>query len=299
MRDVPFPPTLPRIAGVLHRTIELPGLRMHVAEAGAGQPILLLHGFPQHWWEWRQVLPRLADHHVVCPDLRGAGWTDAPSRGYSRGHLLTDLVGLLDALGLERVRLVSHDMGAISAFALCLDHPDRVVSHVALGVPPPFLSLSPRLIPAFRHLWFEEALAVPGLGPRLLAGRRQRLPRSLFSTFGVAPIEPAVVEAYIAPLRQPERARAASALNRHLVLPEIGWLMGGRYKRVGLRTPTLILFGTQDAAFPPEPVRILLRDVDRHADHVELDFLDGAGHFLADDAPDQVAERALLFFERY
>lgn len=300
MHDVSLAPDLPEVAGVRHHTIDLPGLRMHVAEAGTGEPVLLLHGFPQHWWEWRVVAPLLAERYrVIAPDLRGAGWTEAPTRGYSRRHLLGDLLALLDRLEADRVRLLSHDMGSISAYTLCLDRPDRVVSHVALSVPPPFMSFSPKLLPAFAQLWFEEALAVPGLGAHLLRRRDQRLPRSLLSAFGVAPMDAHAIETYVAPLRQPAQARAASALCRHLVLPEVAGIVTGRHKRTGLRTPTLILFGTGDAIFTPERVRALMRGAERYADHVELDFVDGPGHFLADEAPEQVTERALRFFERY
>ena len=83
---------LPRLEGVEHRFVELPGLRMHVAEAGRGQPLLLLHGVTQHWWEWRKIIPELAQHyHVIAADLRGAGWTDAPAKGYTRNRQLADL----------------------------------------------------------------------------------------------------------------------------------------------------------------------------------------------------------------
>ena len=70
----------PEIDGVTHRYVDLPGVRMHVAEAGGGPPILLLHGWPQHWWIWRKVIPALAENHrVICPDLRGFGWSEAPA----------------------------------------------------------------------------------------------------------------------------------------------------------------------------------------------------------------------------
>ncbi|MFD3445142.1 alpha/beta fold hydrolase [Microbacteriaceae bacterium 4G12] len=300
MTDALIAPDLPRVDGMRHRMIDLPGLRMHIAEAGTGEPVLLLHGFPQHWWEWRDVAPRLAERYrVICPDLRGAGWTDAPRRGYSRRQLASDLVALLDRLGIGRVRLLSHDVGSILAFALCMEHPDRVVSHVALSVPPPFLSLSPGMLPAMRHLWFQEALALPGLGRCLLASRRERLPRHLFSHFTTSPLDPEVVDVFVRPLHQPNRARAGSALCRHLVLPELARLMGGRYKRVGLVTPTLVLFGTDDTALTPDVVKAWMRGVDAYADDVQLDFIDGANHFLADEAPDEVAERAFRFFAEH
>lgn len=94
--------------------------------------------------------------------------------------------------------------------------------HVALGVPPPFIKFSPHLLPAMKHLWFQQALAMPGLGPRLLSDGQQRLPRYLSSHFAASPtsLSSEEVDAYIAQLREPNRARAASALYRHLVLPE-------------------------------------------------------------------------------
>ena len=70
----------PPVAGVEHRFVEVRGLRMHVAEAGAGEPLLLVHGWPQHWYQWRGVIQRLGDvRRLIVPDLRGFGWTDAPA----------------------------------------------------------------------------------------------------------------------------------------------------------------------------------------------------------------------------
>src|ERR671916_187124 len=75
-------PLLPNVDGVEHRYIEARGLRFHVAEAGAGEPVVLLHGWPQHWYEWREVIGPLAAHYrVICPDLRGFGWSEAPPGG--------------------------------------------------------------------------------------------------------------------------------------------------------------------------------------------------------------------------
>lgn len=78
---------------ITHRTVQANGLRFHVAEAGADGPaVLLLHGFPQHWYAWRYVMADLsADHRVYALDLRGAGQSDAPPRGYETGTLATDV----------------------------------------------------------------------------------------------------------------------------------------------------------------------------------------------------------------
>ena len=119
----------PHIDGVTHRFVDAGGLRMHVAEAGPedGEVIVLLHGWPQHWYEWRHQIPELAKHYrVICPDLRGFGWSDAPSSGYEKETLAEDIVNVLDALGLERVKLVGHDWGGWCGFLICLNHPERV-----------------------------------------------------------------------------------------------------------------------------------------------------------------------------
>ena len=137
---------LPVLKGVEHRFVDLPGLRMHVAEAGSGCPLLLLHGFPQHWWEWRKVIPGLAEQfRVICPDLRGAGWTAAPRRGYTRDRLLADVVALLDTLGLDSVHLLTHDYSALVGYQLCLRHPERVRHHLSLSIPPPYFGFVPRM----------------------------------------------------------------------------------------------------------------------------------------------------------
>ncbi len=87
----------PELEGVAHREVKAGGLRVHVAEAGSGDPVVLLHGWPQHWYEWRHVIPLLAgERRVICPDLRGFGWTDAPDGPVDAETFATDTVALLD-----------------------------------------------------------------------------------------------------------------------------------------------------------------------------------------------------------
>jgi pimeloyl-ACP methyl ester carboxylesterase len=114
------------------------GLRFHVAEAGAGDPVVLVHGWPQHWWMWRHVVPLLAPHaRLVMIDLRGFGWTDAPPGAYDKQTLADDLLAVLDALDLQRVCLMGHDWGAWSGFLACLAEPERFAAFLALGSPRP------------------------------------------------------------------------------------------------------------------------------------------------------------------
>ncbi|MFI0480984.1 alpha/beta fold hydrolase [Actinomadura sp. 9N215] len=133
-----------RTTAVTHRIVRTNGIDMHVAEAGRGPAVLLLHGFPELWYSWRHQLPALAaaGFRALAPDLRGYGRTDAPAevRGYTLRSNLADLTGLLDALGVRTAALVGHDQGAGIAWAGAQFHPDRFPAMVALGV-----AYSPRL----------------------------------------------------------------------------------------------------------------------------------------------------------
>lgn len=215
-------PAVPVVTGVEHSFVRLRDGRMHVASMGSGPPVLLLSGFAQTWWEWREVMPALAaaGYWVIAPDLRGEGWSDVPVGAITRTRRAEDVLALLDVLGIDRTRLVSHDMGAITAFQLTLEHPNRFSAQVLMAVPPPQMRFSMDLLPGMRHLWHQEVLALPGLGPALL--RAERLPRWLYSHFSARPLDPEIVAFYVALLLDPELARAAAPLCRRMVLPELG-----------------------------------------------------------------------------
>ena len=118
---------IPQLQGVSHHDVSANGIRFHYAEAGAGEPLVLLHGWPQHWWMWRHQIPSLAERfRVIAPDLRGHGWSDKPHSSYRKAELADDVVALLDALGLDRVRLAGHDWGAVTGLLVAAGHPERI-----------------------------------------------------------------------------------------------------------------------------------------------------------------------------
>jgi len=130
---------------VTHRQISTNGISMHVAEAGEGFPVLFCHGFPELWYSWRHQLRALAGAglRAIAPDQRGYGGTDAPAdvRAYSLHHLVGDLVGLLDALSIERAVVVGHDWGGVVAWGMAQLAPHRVERVV--GVNTPFFPRAP------------------------------------------------------------------------------------------------------------------------------------------------------------
>ncbi len=285
----PWSPSLPEAPGFQHQVVETAGLRTHLAVMGTGDPVLLLHGFPEHWWQWHAVAPLLAagGHRVLCPDLRGAGWTTAEDPRVERETRLRDLLALLDTLDIERIHLVSHDMGVITALQLTYDHPERVRTAVQLSVWPAFIRFSPRLAPAFQHL------------PPFIWHRPGASLRPTFSErYAAHPMSEETIDAHLAQFARPEVDAAVRPLVRRMVLPEATRMARGVYRGKRLMVPTLVVFGRRDHPTTPQLLEHLCRHRERYADRLELAFVDDAAHFITDDAPAEVAGLALDWFAR-
>lgn len=286
---VAWAPPLPEAEGFEHVVIQTPGLRSHVAIVGEGPPVLLLHGFPQHWWQWREVAPAIARHgyRVICPDLRGSGWTAADTPGIRHEARMNDVLAMLDVLGIERADVLTHDLGAITGMHLAYSHPGRVRTLVQLAVPPGFMRFTPKIMPAFRHY------------PSLVVSSPERSLRWLLAPpYTVRPMSPETLDGYLRVEERPEVRRAARAAVFGMITPELPRLMGTYYKRRRLQPPTLVAFGLQDHPFTEPTVRGMCRDHERHAERFELAFVDGAAHFITDDAPEAVVALAVDWFDR-
>src|SRR5437764_7953295 len=124
-----------------HRTVLLNGLRHHSVETGTGPLVLLLHGFPEFWYSWRQQLPALAaaGFRAVAPDLRGYNLSDKPKlvADYRIGRLVEDVAGLIRHFGAERAHLVGHDWGGAVAWKTAISRPDLVERLAVLNCPHP------------------------------------------------------------------------------------------------------------------------------------------------------------------
>ena len=276
------------VPGVTHSFVDAGGLRTHVAEAGSGEPILMLHGWPQHWYLWRHVIPLVAPHgRAICPDLRGFGWTDVPPSGYDRETMARDVLALLDELGLERVRLVGHDWGGWIGFLLCLGAPGRISRFVALNIVPPWPSGDSRDPLELWRAAYQVPLAFPRIGRRVVehggADLALRLGSKAFTKHER--------EEFTRRLKG-DRARASELLYRTFITREAIPLARGRYGSRPLEVPTLLLVGQRD---PVLPTRTLRAHAER-TDALQLELVPDAGHFIADEKPDLVADRMLRFF---
>ena len=272
-----FPPC----DGVEHSDVVAGGVRLHLASAGPanGPVVVLLHGWPENWWLWHAVIGPLADagYRVLAPDLRGFGWSEVTASGYDKEQFATDVIALLDVLGVEEFDLVGHDWGGWTAQLIALRVPERVRRVALLNIPP--IWQSPK--GTWRHahkLLYQPLVGAPGLGP--LA---HRLPL-MWVIMGRSGMPPAAVAEFRAAFRPRDRALAGSKVYRTFLRREVLPLARGRYDAQRLTMPVRVLFGLDDVAID----RALLDDFPAHADDVRITDVPDCGHFIVDEQPARV-----------
>ena len=285
---------LPTLDGVRHSYVEVGGVRLHVAELGDpdAPPLLLLHGWPQHWWMWRRVAPQLAtDFRCVMPDLRGHGWSEAPAVGYEKEQLAADASGLLDALELDEVGLIGHDWGGWTSILTAAREPERVSALLAVSIAHPWPSRHDRSsLRRIASLSYQLPLSTPIVGPRLmrLGATRQILtraaPRGTYSEEDL--------ELFDAPMRTPHGGRVTSAIYRSFLLRDLPRVAAGRYSDLEIRQPSRLVVGGRDVVFQGSD----LRGFEENAPKMTLHRVEGVGHFLPEERPDVVLDHARELF---
>ncbi len=292
--------TLPAVDGVEHRYVDLgEGVTIHVADAGPadGPAVMLVHGFPQNWWEWHELIgPLAADGcRVLCPDLRGAGWSSAPRSSYTKTEMAEDLAAVLDRLGVEKVKLVAHDWGGPAAFIMMLRHPEKVSGFFGVNTVAPWAKRDLSSLRNMWRFWYQIPILLPVIGPRVISRPNSRFLRLLGSWVGGGynlPDED--IRMYIECMRQPGHAEAGSRWYRSFQTKEmLSWMRGEFEPKTGARVevPVRWLSGTADPVIIPE---LLDGYGDRIADF-EVELVDGVGHWIVDQRPELVLDRVRKF----
>ncbi|WP_432989068.1 alpha/beta fold hydrolase [Dactylosporangium sp. CA-233914] len=202
-------------AGFTERQTRVGQIRINYVRGGHGPTLVLLHGFPETWYTWHEVMPELARHYtVIAPDLRGSGRSDAPPGGYDKATLAADVHGLLVQLGLNHgIRLVGHDIGTMVAYAYAAAHPDEVTRLVLSEAPIPDLSIYtfPSLSADGPKAWhFGFFNLTNGLPEELIRGHEEAWVRLFVDSLEVrkGSVGKADVEEYARYLRDPAHLRA-------------------------------------------------------------------------------------------
>ena len=280
----------PDAATIESHTAIVDGVRLHYLRAGAGDPVVLLHGWPQHSHHWRRVIPALAARYtVIAPDQRGAGGSSIPVGPYDKRTLAADVRGLVRQLGFDRVVLVGYDHGGGTAYAYAAQHPDEV-SHLAmLEYAPAGFGYEAGLTAAPENEnWQIAFFTNPDVAVQFIQGRERELLAWYFWHWSYDPdaVSTADFELYVRQLQKPGALRAGFSYFASVYTD-----VAHNREHAGrkLPMPVLALGGERGAGeYPLMAMRAL-------ADDVRGGVIPRAGHWLTDEQPAALAEALLAF----
>ena len=288
-----------------YSTIETNGIKLHVVQAGpkSGIPVVLLHGFPEFWYGWRNQIPALVEAgcRVILPDQRGYNLSDKPKgvKAYSVFTLVDDIIGLIDALGYEKVNLVGHDWGAAVSWALAIKYPERLHRLSIMNVPHPavmrrFLT---RDLEQIRRSWYVFFFQLPWLPE---AGMQQDNWRGAVGALrGSGKIHTFTnedIEKYKEAWSQPNAM--TSMINWYRALIRYQPAMP---KDLRIKVPTLMMWGMKDFALSHRMARPSMDFVDEgnlilfpEATHwVQHDAAEEVNHYLVDFLLDKISTQVI------
>jgi pimeloyl-ACP methyl ester carboxylesterase len=270
--------------------IDTGAVRLEVQDSGTGKPVVLLHGFPECAYSWRHQIAALsgAGFRAIAPDQRGYNRSDKP-RGvgaYRVETLAKDVIGLLDALGLDRVTLVGHDWGGTVAWTTAALYPERFDKLVTMNGPHPQHARK-MIFGDARQLWrsrYMLTFQLPWLAERVIGGHD--FPKRAFHGAGVRreAFDEPTLAVYREAIAQP--GAATGMLNWYRAA-----FRYGAPKLDKVRCPTLVIWGDGDPALGPR----FTEGLEAYADDVRVEHIPGVGHWVQQEAPERVNELLLAF----
>ena len=281
-------------AGFASRLADLGDVKLHYVIGGQGAPLLLVHGWPETWYEWRKVMPRLAQRHtVIAVDLRGFGGSQLTASGYEKKALAEDLFKLMSRLGYTDTVLVGHDWGGPVAYAYAASHRDAVSQLVVVEGAPDGPWTQKRLLPLLHNpLWFFGFFQIPDYAETVLKGHERQFLDWFYRNkgFHVVPgsFSDADVDYYETSFTRPGRFAASIQLYRTI---DQDILDNTEFAKTPLTIPVLAV-GAQHGV--GAGVAESLHPV---AANVTPVLMEGTGHFIADERPDALADIVESFLD--
>jgi pimeloyl-ACP methyl ester carboxylesterase len=258
--------------------LQVKGISFYVEDQGSGRPILLLHGWPDSAYLWRNQIPFLvkSGFRAITPDLRGLGRSDRPEdvTTYSLQNAVGDVVGILDALGIEAADIVGHDWGAAVAWFTAMAQSDRVRKLVVLSVPHP---LAPRTLRQREMAWYQLFFQFQEIAEAWLQHDDWALFRELLRGDGD-------VDRYISDLSRPGALTASLNWYRANLAPR---MPGPPPNLRPVDAPTLGIWSTNDHYLDGERMKMSGRFVKGSWRYEQIE---GASHWIPLDAPDRLNE---------
>lgn len=274
-------------AGFMADTASVNGTAIHYVRGGQGPTLVLLHGFPEDWHEWRRIMPRLSKRFtVVAVDLRGVGGSAPSADGYAAVNLARDVHELIDGLELGPAHLVGHDVGGGVAYAFAREFPEHTSTVMVMEIPIP--GIEPQLIPEVdAPLWHVPFHMTPHLPEMLVAGRQAIYFRYFFDQFTAdnTTISDADIAHYATAYRDPDHLRPAFEFYR--AMPANATYNSGHSEPIDV---PLLLVGGEHLFGPIIPRIAESLRTNYGWSNVKVHIINGAKHYLVEERPDEVAE---------
>lgn len=280
------------IDGFTHHYADVNGTRIHYVSGGAGPAVVLLHGWPSTWREWRGVMPALAKagFTVIAPDLRGMGDSDKPSAGYAKKTVADDVRQIARDLGFEAVDVVATDIGMMVAVAWALHNPTEIKRMVLAEALIPGFGLEERMNPATGGYWHFGFFAQVELATMLMEGKEARYLGQTWTRMSrLNKITPSDREEFLRTYGNPDGMRGG--FQHYGAMLEDGKANRAAFKQK-LTMPVLVLNG--EFGIPQEQT---LGNVEQVFAKVAHDKVPLAGHAFAEDCPDWTADRIIRFLD--
>jgi pimeloyl-ACP methyl ester carboxylesterase len=275
-----------------HRMAYVNGIRLHYVIQGSGPLLVLLHGWPQSWYQWRLIIPALAEHYtVIAPDLRGYGYSDKPAGGYDKRTMATDIHELVRFLGYNQIKLVGHDRGARVSHRYGLDYPDEVEKLVIMDIVPTravFERVNAEIARGYWHWFFH---LVPDLPELLVGANVEAYLRYFFTTWAHnrAVFTPEVIAEYVHTYSAPGALRGGFNDYRAGIAED--WSQDKQDAGKKLKMPTLVLWGGGSIVHLFNVLEIW----QEFAHDVRGEAIPECGHFLPEEKPEIVLQKLLEF----
>jgi pimeloyl-ACP methyl ester carboxylesterase len=274
--------TEPRVpAGFTEQRQKVGDVSINYVRGGHGPTLVLIHGYPQNWFEWRPLLPELAKHYtVIAPDLRGAGKSDAPAGGYDKKTMAADIYGLLSRLGLQHhVRVVGHDIGTMVSYSFAAAHPKDVTKLVLseAPIPDPELYTHPALTAQGPGFWnFGYFNVTNGLPEAMIKGKEATWVDGFTDSLMVqkGSIDANAINEFADPLKDPAHLKASFEWFR--AFPK-DVKDDAKYKKTKLTMPVLAI-GAQSSLGESVPTQVR-----KYAKHVKGLVIPDSGHWIYEE----------------
>src|SRR5918995_1417420 len=278
-----------------HNTAPVNGIQLHYVIGGQGDPLVLLHGWPETWYAWHKVMPALAKNYtVIAPDLRGIGDSSKPTTGYDGKTVAEDIHQLVAKLGFNTISLVGHDIGAFVAYPYAAAHPAEVERLVVMEVPPPINGVfpPPSLAVPLWWLFFQQTPDVP---EALTQGKEMTYLSWFYQNLAYNPaaITQEAINEYVSHYSAPGGMRAGFEYYR--AIPQ-DTIQNENYSKTNLTMPVLALGAGYIPAFGGNPNTAAGDVMKMLAQNVTAMIVPNSGHFIPEEQPDAVVKLLNNFF---